>query len=566
MKLRSALLLILVGLLGAAAGWYAARRPAPAPVEAADGRQIKFYQSPMHPWITSDEPGRCTICGMALAPVYEGEAGFGGSADLVQLPAATATVIGVATTRVEQGPLARTLRLTGVIEDDDTRHHFVSSWTTARIERLFVDEIGEAVTAGEPLAEVYSRELLVARQEFRALARQPGVSTPLLLASRAKLLQLGLLESQIDELAEADEVTTNTLLLAPTSGVIIARSDSAYVGAYAEAGAPLFTLADFSRMWVQLDVYEPDLPFVRPGRNVKLDVPSLPGTPITAPVTFIDPNLDPVTRTARARVVVDNADRRLLHGQTVSARLETSLGEVLIVPRSAVLFTREQPVAFVARGETAYEARQLRLGRSGDTGYEVLEGLAAGDAVVTRAALLLEGQAQLAHSSSAAPSHEHGGPSAGPARDAAPAAQPEPAAAKVDPDAIEPLALAAADTAAALANDDLEAYRQALPALRKAWKTYATAQPDAREGELAQQAAALRDGPDIRSARRAFEPFSTTIADLARAAHLHHRGTVHVFQCPMTPVLGSGRWVQRDDKLRNPFFGSAMLTCGEELE
>lgn len=570
MKPRLLLLLLIVGLLGAGAGWFAARHhhgPAgPGTAEARGERKVKFYQSPMHPWITSDRPGKCTICGMDLAPVYEGESGFETSGDVVRLQPATASVVGVATTPVQRAPLTRALRLTGTIDDDETRHHLVSSWTTARIERLFVDEIGEAVTAGAPLAEVYSRDLLVARQEFHALARQPGVSSPLLGASRARLRQLGLFDRQIDELAEADEVPTNTLLLAPTGGIVIERSDAAYVGAYAEAGAPLFTLADFSRMWVQLDVYESDLDLVRPGQPVTLHVPSLPGAPLTAAITFIDPNLDPVTRTARARVVIDNPGGRLLHRQTVSARLEVDFGEMLVVPRSAVLFTREHPVAFVARGGEAYAPRQLRLGRSGETGYEVLEGLAVGEEVVIRAALLLEGQAQLAHGDSAAAAHDHdhGAAPAMTPRRAPPAAADAPAA--DDADALEPLVLAAADAAAPLAADDLAGYQAALPALRSAWDTYRQAAPKADTGELARQVNQLREGPDLKAARRSFEPFSTTIADLARQAHLHHRGVVHVFQCPMTPVLGTGRWVQRDDALRNPFFGSAMLTCGAELE
>ena len=131
--------------------------------------------------------------------------------------------------------------------------------------------------------------------------------------------------------------------------------------------------------------------------------------------------------------------------------------------------------------------------------------------------------------------------------------------------AFEPLVLATADATAALAADDLDAYVLLLPAIHHAWSDYLDATPDAAEGPLAEQISRLSDGPSLTEAREPFEVFSTTLADLALAAGLHEAGGITIFQCPMSPVLGTGRWVQRDGELRNPFFGAAMLTCGEEV-
>jgi Cu(I)/Ag(I) efflux system membrane fusion protein len=130
---------------------------------------------------------------------------------------------------------------------------------------------------------------------------------------------------------------------------------------------------------------------------------------------------------------------------------------------------------------------------------------------------------------------------------------------------LKTLAFSSADAAAALAADDLPAYRKNLPALRTAFQAYLAGHAPAARGPLAAFKESLVDGPDLRAARRAFEPFSTVLVDLARAQHIHHREGIHAFQCPMTPVLGTGRWLGRSADLKNPFFGSAMLECGEEL-
>jgi len=188
----------------------------------------------------------------------------------------------------------------------------------------------------------------------------------------------------------------------------------------------------------------------------------------------------------------------------------------------------------------------------------VLAGLAEGDQVVTQGALLLDGQAQLAHAATGG-AHDHGTPApskvsaAEPAHDAAAYAL------------LKTLAFSGADAAAALAADDLPAYQKNLPALRAAFQAYLTGYAPAARGPLEAFKDSLVDGPDLRAARRAFEPFSTALVDLARGEHVNHREGLHVFQCPMTPVLGTGRWLSRSTALKNPFFGSAMLECGEEL-
>jgi len=548
MNAKTLLLILLTAAIAGGAGYFIAQqRGGASSMAVTGGRKIKFYQSPMHPWIKADKPGKCTICGMDLVPVYEGDAGIETKGNLVALTSATASVIGVQTSEVHRGTLERTLRVTGVIDDDDTRHRYVSAYTDVRIEKLFVNYVGQEFTAGQPLALVYSPELLQARQEFHSLA-QSATDSPLTSAAREKLMRLGLLDTQIDALAKAETVTRETEILAPIGGSVLERN--AFEGGYVKTGDRILTIADFSKMWFIFDAYEADLAWLQVGQSVEVTTPSHPGEAITAPITFIDPNLNEMTRTARVRVVLDNTDRKLLHRVTASGRVQSTTTDALLVPRSAVLHTQAKPQVYVDKSGGTYEPRTIELGRFGDDSYEVRTGLREGEHVVTQGALLLDGQAQLAHS----------------AKGDEPPPAPTPEAHAADIESLKPLVLATADAADALANDDLERYQKQLPALQTALSTYIAAYSDAAKGPLAQFTEGLKSSSDLKAARRSFEVFSTAIADLAKAAHLHHSGAVKIYQCPMSPVLGSGRWLQRAEPMRNPFFGSAMPDCGEEIK
>ena len=549
------LFLLLSCLLGLAATLPAAEE------KSAHG---PVYQCPMHPWIKSDRPdAKCTICGMALVAATGPAGGADQPVDpnLVTLTPAQAAVTGVRTSAVRRGPLARTLRVTGVIDDDETRHRILAARVPGRVEKLHVNYVGAEVREGEPLATIYSPEMLTAQRTYveRLRAGNTAFTASERAAARERLLELGLTTEEIRILEGTMEPTAMVNVRAPLSGTVVSRA--VYEGQYVATNDRLFEIGDFSRMWFVFDVYEADLAWVRAGQTVELSLASLPGQTLAAPITFIDPNLNETTRTARARVVLDNADRRLLHRQTGLARVRLDTPDTLLVPRSAVLQHGSQPVVFVQQGDRAYAARKVQLGRVGDADAEVLSGLADGDQVVTEGGLILDGQAQLAHAAVGG-GHEHGTAPTPPAP--IPAGEPthDPAAYAL----LKALALASADAATALADDDLPAYQRQLPALRSALDAYLAGHAPAARGPLAKAKAALADGPDLKSARAAFEPFSTTIADLARSEHLHHREGLRIYQCPMTPVLGTGRWLSRRPELRNPFFGSAMLECGEEID
>ena len=552
--------LILALGLAAGAGFYAARTSAPAVADHHEhSSAAEVYQCPMHPWIKSDHPGKCTICGMDLVLAGQTSGGQAADPNLVTLTPASAAVVGVRTTTVQRATLVRTLRVAGVIEDDDTRHRILAARVPGRVEKLFINFVGAEVREGEPLATIYSPEMFTAQRIYveRLKAGTTAFTVSERSASRERLLELGLTTEEITILEHTLEPTAMLTVRSPMSGTVVSRA--AYEGQYVQTNDRLFEIGDFSSMWFVFDAHESDLPWLRVGQLVEVTTPSRPGQILSAPITFIDPNLNEATRTVRVRVVLANRDRGLLHKQTGIGAVRLEVPDLLVVPRTAVLQTSGTPVVFVEQGNQTYQPRNIPLGRIGDEVAEVMAGLKEGDRVVSEGGLILDGQAQLAHAA-ASGGHDQMAMPQPVTHDAAPATHDEAALT-----ALSALALASADGAAALATDDFPGYQKLLPAMRTALSAYLQTGHPAQGGPLATFADKLPDRDELKAARRDFEPFSTALADLVRAQPMGRREGLRIFQCPMSPVLGTGRWLQRTDGANNPFFGSAMPHCGEAV-
>jgi len=421
-----------------------------------------------------------------------------------------------------------------------------------RVEKLFVLYPGQVVEAEAPLAAIYSTDMLTAQRVYteRLKAGEGAVPAADRLAARERLLELGLTAPDIAELERTLQPTALLTVRAPMSGTVVAKK--VYEGQYVQTSDDLFEIGDFSKMWFVFDAYEQDMPWLRVGETVDITTRAFPGEVITAPIDFIDPNFNETTRTTKVRVVIPNPHHglngelhTLQHRIIAEGHVEVDAATVLAAPRSAVLDSGTGPVAYVDLGHNSYEQRKLRLGRRGDSLVEILSGLDDGDRVVTNGALLLDAQAQLAREASA---HTH------PTGDATPSSRAEATAPDAPPATLNsPLAILAAaaiDAADALASDDYVRYEKSFPAVTAAAQNFSALPP-------------LDRGSDLKSARRSFEPWSTAVADLLKP----HRAQLglKIFQCPMSPVSHTGRWVQRGEPLKNPFFGSSMANCGDEV-
>lgn len=538
-----------------------------AEADHSHGSVGTVYQCSMHPWIRSDHPGKCTICGMDLVAVSAAAAQADGNGTSVTLSANSATVVGVKTSTVARQPLTRTVRVIGRIDDDDTRHRILSARVPGRIEKLFINFVGAAVEAGAPLATLWSPEVLTAQRVFVERLRAGGIafSASEQAAAREQLQQLGLSEEDIAALERTKEPSAIVTVRAPGAGIVVSKS--VYEGQYVQSSDRLFEIADFSRMWFVFDAYPQDIPWLHVGQKVEITTRAVPGEIISAPIEFIDPNFDEAKQTTRVRAILPNPHysvggeaHSLPHRVLAEGRVLVETPAVLAAPRSAVLDTGGGPVAYVETKAGTYEPRALQLGRRGDALVEILAGLSEGEHVVTEGNLLIDAQAQLAREANAHSTNGHGsvGGVTSPRSETAASFDPQtrgevtpPTTAEARPaNPVEALADVAVDSADALANDDFARYQKLFPHLQHVAAEFPHLPGIALGGTLLE-------------ARRSFEPWSSAVANLLKP-HKSELG-LKFFQCPMSPVLHKGRWVQRSTPIRNPFFGSSMPDCGEEI-
>ncbi len=273
----------------------------------------------MHPQIQQPEFGTCPLCGMDLIPAESGGEHDAGGRQLT-LSEYARKLAEVETTPVERRFVTREIRMVGKVAFDETRVTRISAWMPGRIERLYVDFTGVAVREGEHLLELYSPELLTAQEELLQAGRLPQAAQPQgafaerssqanLAAAREKLRLLGLAPDQIAAIETGGEPSERITIRAPMSGIVVGRE--AVAGGYVQTGSPLYTLADLSRVWVLLDAYERDLAWIRYGQEVELTMEAYPGERFAGRISFIDPVVDPRSRTIKVRVNVDNVGGKL---------------------------------------------------------------------------------------------------------------------------------------------------------------------------------------------------------------------------------------------------------------
>ena len=382
-----------IAAFAATSGWFAARKfPDTAHTHGTEPVQRSVMnQCPMHPWVKSDKPADCTICGMDLVAVHAGGNHMDHSVDgIVMLQPGSPNILGVQVSEVKKHDLARTLKVCGMIEEDASRHGVISAPVEGRIDGLAMNHEGQSVVRRQPIATIFSRTLLAAGNDYKLALTTGG---PALEQARRVLQQHGLVAEQIDAIPRRQPDDIYFGILSPLTGTIV----KSYVneGQFLREGERMFEVADFTRMWGMFTVYEKDLPLVHERQVVRVRVESLPGEEFKARVGFISPNLDEGTRSAHMRVVLENPERRLKNKTFVEGTIELDAAEVLGVPRSAVLWPGGTPRVYVQRVPGAFERREVKLGRCGDTMWEVLDGLKEGEQVVTSGNMLIDGQAQL---------------------------------------------------------------------------------------------------------------------------------------------------------------------------
>ena len=347
----------------------------------------------MHPWIITTEPGNCPICGMKLEPIdaskLTGE---------VAIDPVVVQNLGIRTAEVVRGPVTRTLRTLGTVEVAEPLLRDVNLRVSGWIESLAVDFVGAKVEQGDPLFTLYSPELYAAQEEFILAAARDESDAAMLRSARDRLLNFGLTEPQVQHIAQGGEVERNVTILSPYAGVVLNKH--ANDGMRVDPGMRVFRIADLSTVWVQVTLYENQLPFVSVGLPATLSLSALPGRDYAGEVVFVDPTVNPQTRAVQVRLAFDNADGQLKPGMFADVSLHNTLDEpAILAPREAVMNTGERSIAFVSLGQGRFEPRDVRTGVAVDGDrVEVLAGLEPGELVVTSGQFLLDSEASVRES------------------------------------------------------------------------------------------------------------------------------------------------------------------------
>lgn len=367
-------------------------------------RKVLYWRAPMDPNYISDKPGKSPM-GMDLVPVYADEDAAPGS-HTIRIDPVTIQNMGIRTKVLERGPLVKTIRTVGRVDYDEQLVTFINTKFEGWIEKLHVDETGQHVNKGQPLFDVYSRELYSAQEEYLAAVRGlervadasemvKQQSRDLLEAALIKLRYLDVSEEQIQRLADTKEIKKTLTIHSPAEGIVTEKM--ALEGMYVKPGMKLYTIADLSQVWVYVDVYEYQLPWISVGQNATMTLPYVPGKGFEGKVVYIYPYLNERTRVITVRLEFENPEIELKPGMYANVMLKSELKrDALLIPREAYIDSGKRQLAFEYRGGGKFQPREIQVGVEGEDGMvEVLHGLDAGDVVVTSGQFLLDAESKL---------------------------------------------------------------------------------------------------------------------------------------------------------------------------
>lgn len=375
-------------------------------IDPKNGKKIKYWVAPMDPTYIRNEPGKSPM-GMDLVPKYEDEDEAGEPASTIRVDPVTVQNMGVRLAPVVNKELTKTIRAFGNITYDERRLYTVNTKFDGWIEHLNVNYIGQSVKKGQPLFQIYSPDLVTAQEEYLLALRQyRSVSDSanerirdnarrLLAASRTRLKYWDISNRQIEHIEKTGQVTKTVTVYSPATGVVLKKN--AFPGHFVKAGEHQFEIADLSKVWVDVEVYEYELPWVRKGMAATMDLSYIPGKEFKGRVLYVYPYLTEKTRTVRLRLEFDNQNFELKPDMYANIYLNSTLGkDSLVIPQEAVIDSGVRKVAFVSKGKGRFEPREIQLGMEVNGGsYQVLAGLSEGEKVVTSAQFMLDSESRL---------------------------------------------------------------------------------------------------------------------------------------------------------------------------
>jgi membrane fusion protein, copper/silver efflux system len=370
-------------------------------------RKILFWYDPMHPAYKSDKPGIAPDCGMQLIPKYADEdTGTKTMAvGTVKIAPDRQQLIGVRTSTVNREPVVRSVHTTGQITADETKIGHVHVKISGYIDKVYVDSVGQLVKKGQPLFTVYSPDLVATEEEYLIAKRaEKNLGTSefkevsqggqaLLRSARERLKLWDVTDEQIKKLDESGEASRTLTFYSPVDGFVMDRK--AFPQVAITPDMDLYQIMDLSKVWVNADVYENEVPFVKVGQTVEMQLSYYAGKSYTGKITYIYPTVDPVTRTVKVRIECPNPKYDLKPQMFANVDLKINYGTQILVPQEAVMDSGDKQYVFLVHDGGVFEPRSIQMGAKMDGKVVVLSGLKPGDTIVTSGNFLVDSESRL---------------------------------------------------------------------------------------------------------------------------------------------------------------------------
>ncbi len=384
-----------VGVANTTAAPVAASAVAADPATGAAGKKPLYYYDPMYPQQKFDKPGKSPFMDMMLVPAYSDDGADTGS---VRISPRVVQNLGIRTAMVTSGSIDKKLQVVGTVAFDERAVVIVQARVNGYIEKLFVRAPLDRVTRDQPLAEILAPDWVSAQEEYMALKNSPQASDGLRQAARQRLSVLGMPEATIAAIDADGKTRPRITLTAPVSGVI--GELAVREGMTVMPGAMLFRINGLATVWINADVPETQVAWLKPGSAIEASVPAYPGEIFKGRVTALLPDVNAGTRTLKARVEAANPGGRLAPGMFATVSVAASpKQEVLLVPSEAVIQTGTRTVVVVASqggdGKPQFTPVDVEIGAEANGMTEIKSGLAKGTNVVLSGQFLIDSEASL---------------------------------------------------------------------------------------------------------------------------------------------------------------------------
>jgi Cu(I)/Ag(I) efflux system membrane fusion protein len=527
----------------------------------------QIWTCSMHPQIRQPEPGDCPICGMDLIPFEENSNEnplvFSMSDEAVKISNIQTTKIG------ETGSSENGIALSGKIKPDETASSSVVTHVSGRIEKLYVSYTGQLIAKGQKVAEIYSPQLISAQKELIEANKVKSSNPSLYQAAYNKLKNWKLNDNQIESILKSKSIIETFSIYAQFSGVIKTKNVS--IGDYLKEGEVLFDLQSLSKVWAVFDVYETDIANVKIGDPIEFTTTSYPDEKFTAKVNFIDPLINPSTRTISVRANIQNNNSKLKPDMFINGWIKDSPNQkaTLLVPKSAVLWTGKRSVVYLKLpNQTApsFEYRNIEIGEAIGDSYKVIAGLETGDEVVTNGAFVIDASAQLNNQSSMMNQNLVNSKDNSPASEIPDYVDQTDEKFKVQLNELLSsyynLKDAFVNDNADLANSEAKNLLKSLDKVEmKLLKGDAHMYWMTQKNNIQLSGEKIANSNDINEQRNQLISISNAMINSVKAFGVTN--VSYEQYCPMADDNNGAYWLSESNKVLNPYFGSSMLNCGE---